>query len=72
MPDGYKRSLRNWIAGGWNSLAADPEYGGQGLPTMLAMAAIRDVEFRLDGLRPRLDADHGRHRGDRGACRPTI
>jgi hypothetical protein len=38
MPDGYKGLYHDWIAGGWNSLAADPEYGGQGLPTMLAMA----------------------------------
>ncbi|MFZ2101290.1 MAG: acyl-CoA dehydrogenase [Oricola sp.] len=38
MPDGYKTLYQDWIAGGWNSLAAHPEYGGQGLPTMLAMA----------------------------------
>ncbi|WP_193176211.1 acyl-CoA dehydrogenase [Oricola nitratireducens] len=38
MPDGYKGLYQDWIAGGWNSLAADPEFGGQGLPTMLAMA----------------------------------
>jgi len=38
MPDGYVDLYRNWAAGGWNSLAADPEYGGQGLPHMLAMA----------------------------------
>jgi len=38
MPDGYKDLYQDWIAGGWNSLAADPEHGGQGLPTMLAMA----------------------------------
>ncbi|MCI5076701.1 acyl-CoA dehydrogenase [Oricola sp.] len=38
MPDGYVDLYRNWIAGGWNSLAADPDYGGQGLPAMLSMA----------------------------------
>ncbi|WP_425419215.1 acyl-CoA dehydrogenase [Oricola indica] len=38
MPDGYVDLFRSWTAGGWNSLAADAEYGGQNLPTMLAMA----------------------------------
>jgi 3-(methylsulfanyl)propanoyl-CoA dehydrogenase len=38
MPDGYGELYQNWIAGGWNSLAADPEHGGQGLPAMLAIA----------------------------------
>jgi acyl-CoA dehydrogenase len=39
MPDGYGELYANWIAGGWNSLAADPEFGGQGLPATLSMAA---------------------------------
>ena len=36
--DGYADVYRHWTAGGWNSLSADPAHGGQGLPTMLAMA----------------------------------
>jgi alkylation response protein AidB-like acyl-CoA dehydrogenase len=39
MPDGYRDLYHAWIAGGWNSLAAEPDYGGQGLPATLAMAA---------------------------------
>ncbi|QKV18906.1 acyl-CoA dehydrogenase [Oricola thermophila] len=38
MPDGYADLYRDWAAGGWNGLAADPEFGGQGLPISLAMA----------------------------------
>ncbi|TCD13442.1 acyl-CoA dehydrogenase [Oricola cellulosilytica] len=39
MPEGYKKLYADWTAGGWNGLAADPEYGGQGLPMMMSMAA---------------------------------
>ncbi len=35
---GWKELYRNWIAGGWNSLTGTPEYGGQGLPTMMSVA----------------------------------
>ncbi|MCC2112521.1 MAG: acyl-CoA dehydrogenase family protein, partial [Hyphomicrobiales bacterium] len=38
MPDGYPELYKHWTEGGWNSLAADPEFGGQGLPVMLSMA----------------------------------
>ncbi|MBX3508249.1 MAG: acyl-CoA dehydrogenase [Parvibaculum sp.] len=34
MADAY----RKWVDGGWGSLAATPEFGGQGLPTALAVA----------------------------------
>ena len=38
-PAGWADLYRNWIAGGWNSLTGSPDYGGQGLPTMLSVAA---------------------------------
>lgn len=35
---GWKELYTDWIAGGWNSLTGTPEYGGQGLPTMMSVA----------------------------------
>ncbi|MDQ6436012.1 acyl-CoA dehydrogenase [Mesorhizobium sp. LHD-90] len=40
MPDGWKNLYRRWIDGGWNALSGPAEFGGQGLPAMLAVAAI--------------------------------
>jgi alkylation response protein AidB-like acyl-CoA dehydrogenase len=31
-PAGFKAAYEAYVAGGWPSLASDPEYGGQGLP----------------------------------------
>ena len=31
-PAGFKEAYKEFAAGGWISLAADPAYGGQGLP----------------------------------------
>ena len=39
-PPGWKELYGRWIAGGWNALAAPVEFGGQGLPTSLAMATF--------------------------------
>jgi acyl-CoA dehydrogenase len=39
-PDGWRDLYRNWAAGGWNSLTAPEEFGGQGLPHMLHVAAM--------------------------------
>ncbi|MFD1197781.1 acyl-CoA dehydrogenase [Brucella gallinifaecis] len=35
---GWKELYADWIAGGWNALTGTPEYGGQGLPTMMSVA----------------------------------
>jgi acyl-CoA dehydrogenase len=35
---GWKDTYKTWCEGGWNSLTGPPEYGGQGLPTMLSVA----------------------------------
>ncbi len=37
-PSGFKDAYRQFVAAGWNGLSADPAYGGQGLPHVLAAA----------------------------------
>ncbi|MEL7029384.1 MAG: acyl-CoA dehydrogenase family protein, partial [Pseudomonadota bacterium] len=37
-PKGLKEAYAQFCEGGWPGLSADPEYGGQGLPYVLAMA----------------------------------
>jgi alkylation response protein AidB-like acyl-CoA dehydrogenase len=39
-PPGWREAYRHWIEGGWNGLSGPQDFGGQGLPTMLAMAAM--------------------------------
>ncbi|MBT5667116.1 MAG: acyl-CoA dehydrogenase, partial [Rhodospirillaceae bacterium] len=36
--DGFKQAYAAYVEGGWNSLAFDPEFGGQGLPWLLGFA----------------------------------
>jgi acyl-CoA dehydrogenase len=38
-PPGWKELYGRWAEGGWNALSGPVEFGGQGLPNMLAMAA---------------------------------
>ena len=40
MPPGWKDLYRRWIEGGWNALTGPVDFGGQGLPTMLSVAAL--------------------------------
>jgi len=35
-PPGFREAYAHYVEGGWNGLAGDPEYGGQGLPFALA------------------------------------
>ncbi len=37
-PAGFKEAYDKYVAAGWAGLAADPEYGGQGLPKVLGIA----------------------------------
>lgn len=37
-PPGFKETYKAWCEGGWNAIAGPEEYGGQGLPNMLAIA----------------------------------
>ncbi|MCT7373598.1 acyl-CoA dehydrogenase [Chelativorans salis] len=39
-PPGWPELYRKWRQGGWNALAAPEHWGGQGLPMMLAVAAL--------------------------------
>jgi len=39
-PPGWKELYARWRDGGWNGLGAPAEFGGQGLPLMLSMAAL--------------------------------
>ncbi|MGN6550038.1 MAG: acyl-CoA dehydrogenase family protein [Pararhizobium sp.] len=39
-PPGWKALYRKWIDGGWNALSGPEAFGGQGLPTMLSVAAF--------------------------------
>ncbi|MGJ3259425.1 MAG: acyl-CoA dehydrogenase [Rhodospirillales bacterium] len=38
-PKGFKEAYRQFIEAGWNSMPFDPEYGGQGLPWLVATGA---------------------------------
>ena len=38
MPPGWKEAYAAWTAAGWNALPGPEEYGGQGLPTLVAAA----------------------------------
>ena len=38
-PTGFKEAFKTMVENGWLSLAQDPEYGGQGLPGLLHIAA---------------------------------
>ncbi|MGG7516488.1 acyl-CoA dehydrogenase [Allorhizobium undicola] len=40
LPDGWADLYRRWAEGGWNGLALDAGFGGQGLPHMLNVAAL--------------------------------
>jgi len=36
-PQGFKQAFAQYVEGGWHGLAADPTYGGQGLPSSLGL-----------------------------------
>jgi alkylation response protein AidB-like acyl-CoA dehydrogenase len=40
VPAGYAEAFRTFRENGWLGMAAEPEHGGQGLPWIVAMAAI--------------------------------
>ena len=39
---GFADAYRQWVEGGWGSIAATPDFGGQGLPMALA-AALQEI-----------------------------
>ena len=42
-PEGFAAAYRAFAEGGWDSLSADPEFGGQGLPRALELAVFEMV-----------------------------
>src|SRR5690606_17358242 len=38
VPQGFIDAYRQFVEGGWNGVSSDPEYGGMGLPQLLAAA----------------------------------
>ena len=38
VPDGFRTAFEHFRAGGWTGLGANPDFGGQGLPELLAVA----------------------------------
>ncbi len=40
MPKGWKEAYKSWSEAGWNSLPASPEWGGQGLPSIVNMCCV--------------------------------
>src|SRR6266478_3212057 len=40
VADGFGQAYRQFVENGWNGLSGDPEYGGQGLPWLIAAAAV--------------------------------
>ena len=43
LPDGFAEAFRAYAEAGWIGIAADPEYGGQGLDEVIALAAFEPV-----------------------------
>jgi alkylation response protein AidB-like acyl-CoA dehydrogenase len=39
-PPGFREAYARYVEGGWNGLASDPDYGGQGLPLALASPVV--------------------------------
>ena len=42
MPKGFKEAYQQFVEGGWNGVAGNPEHGGQGLPKLVA-AAVQET-----------------------------
>ncbi len=43
LPAGFAEAYRGYVGQGWNSTAADPEFGGQGLPFSLAANVLENL-----------------------------
>jgi len=43
LPDGFAEAYRAYVDAGWNSIAAPPEFGGQGLPYSLACCVLENL-----------------------------
>jgi alkylation response protein AidB-like acyl-CoA dehydrogenase len=43
MPAGFREAYRAYVEGGWGTLAGPAEFGGQGLPLVLATVVMEDL-----------------------------
>ncbi len=43
MPTGYPQAYRDYVAGGWGTIGAPADFGGQGLPFVLASAVLETL-----------------------------
>ena len=48
-PDGFKAAYQTFVEGGWMTLAAPDQYGGQGLPLALSAALMEDLQAANSG-----------------------
>src|SRR5437588_205623 len=65
-PAGFKEAYRQFIENGWNGLTKNPEYGGQGLPQLVAtpveeMWHSANMAFDLCPLHPQRAGGRQRH-----------
>ncbi|WP_294120382.1 acyl-CoA dehydrogenase family protein [Sphingomonas sp.] len=49
MPAGFRQAWTSFVEGGWMSLAAPEEHGGQGLPFVLSAALMDDLQAANTG-----------------------
>ncbi|WP_299323670.1 acyl-CoA dehydrogenase [Parasphingopyxis sp.] len=43
MPDGFREAYRAYVEGGWGTIAAPADFGGQGMPFSLAAAILESL-----------------------------
>ena len=43
LPDGFAQAYRAYVEQGWNAIAGDPRFGGQGLPFTLAANVLENL-----------------------------
>lgn len=43
LPDGFAEAYRAYVEQGWNAIAADEQFGGQGLPFSLAASVLENL-----------------------------
>ena len=65
-PPGFKEAYDQFVAGGWTTLSAPEEYGGQGLPHGRRHRGQRISALRQPGVRNVSRPDPGRDRRDAG------
>ena len=70
VPEGFVDAYRQFVAGGWNSIALPSEYGGQGLPCLVATAVgeiwnAANLAFAVCPILTQAAAELLLHHGDR-------